>query len=377
MNRILYFDNAATTILHPKLSDYNNIYANPSSLHELGMDSERKIIAASATMARLLHVTDAEIIYTSGATEGNNLAIKGGAKRMRGRSHIVTTAIEHPSVTECFKYLESEGYDATYLMPDKNGNINMDSLLDSISSETVLVSLFYVNNETGTINDIEGFASAVKAKNRKTLFHTDAVQAFGKLPISLKNVDLMSFSAHKIHGPKGSGGLYVKKGISISPLFHGGGQQGNIRPGTENIQGILGLSGAFELAYDNMEDNLRHAALLKEKVLEIRDIGGIYVNGDKCSPYILNISIDGIKGEILLNALSAEGIYVSTGSACHTRRSKQNVITQIAPERADSALRISFSSLNTLDECDVLTEALRRNILKLRKHGKYRKDVSL
>lgn len=371
MNRILYFDNAATTMLHPMLPDYSNIYANPSSLHELGMDSERKIIAATTTLARLLHVTENEIIFTSGATESNNLAIKGGTKKTRGRPHIVTTTIEHPSVTECFKYLESEGYDATYLAPDRNGNISMDCLLDSIKPETVFVSLFYVNNETGTINDIEGFASAVKAKNKKTVFHTDAVQAFGKLPISLKNVDLMSFSAHKIHGPKGSGGLYVKKGLSIPPLFHGGGQQGNIRPGTENIQGILGLSASSELAYNNIDDNLRHVALLKEKVLEICDMGGIYVNGDKCSPYILNISVDGVKGEILLNALSAEGIYVSTGSACHTRRSKQNVITQIAPERADSALRISFSYLNSPDECETLTEALRRNILKLRKHGKY------
>lgn len=364
----IYFDNAATTALHPKLPDYDSIYANPSSLHTLGIESEQKLAAASGILARLLHVGSKEIIFTSGATESNNLAIKGA---VRQKGHIITTKIEHPSVIECFNHLETLGFEATYLNAGIDGSISQGDLVKAIKPETVLVSMFYVNNETGTINDIEAFSSCVKEKNKKITFHTDAVQAFGKLPINLKNVDLMSFSSHKIHGPKGMGGLYVKKGLRLAPLFHGGGQQDNIRPGTENIQGILGLCRAYELAAESMEENYKHAAALKEKTLEIRDIGGVHINGGNTSPYILNISIEGVKGEILLNALSAEGIYVSTGSACHSRRSKANVISLINPERADSALRISFSCFNTLTECEALNEALRRNILKLRKQSHF------
>jgi len=363
-----YFDNAAATALHPDLPDYRAIFANPSSLHAAGMASEQKISAASEKLARLLRAQASEIIYTSGATESNNLAVKGIAEA-RKNGHIITSEIEHPSVSECFKALNAKGFSVTYLKADRTGIISPEALADAITPETALVSLFYINSETGAINDIGRLARVCKEKNNKTVFHTDAAQAFGKIPLTLKNVDTLSFSAHKIHGPKGCGGLYVKKGVRLTPLLHGGGQQNGIRPGTENIQGILGLCDAFEWAYTHMEANYGHVLALKEKILEIQDIGGVYINGGgNASPYILNISADGVKGEILLNALSAEGFYVSTGSACHSRRGKQNAISKIAPERADSALRISFSAFNTLDECEALNGALRRNIRELRKH---------
>jgi len=359
-----YFDAAAAGRLDPSLPTFNETFANASSLHKLGIKSEQELTAASDTLARLLRVSPNEIIYTSGATESNNLAVLGFARKPP--CHIITSEIEHPSVLECFKHLETRGFEVTYLKPDENGSITPEDLSAGIRPETAFVSLFYVHSETGVINDIEALAKAAKAKNPKIVFHTDAAQAFGKIPLLFKNTDTLSFSAHKIHGPKGVGGLYIKTGVHLQPLLFGGGQQNGIRPGTENIQGILGLCRAFELACDNKDENLKYVAALKQKVLETKDVGGVHINGGNTSPYILNISIDGVKGEVLLNALSAEGFYISTGSACHSRRSRENAISKFAPERADSAVRISFSRFNTIGECEALNAALRRNITKLR-----------
>jgi cysteine desulfurase len=365
----IYFDNAASAKLHPQIDCYGEIFANCSSLHELGILSEQKITAASKSLARLLSVNPKEIIFTSGATESNNTAIKGviGAAKS---GHVITSEIEHPSVIECVKYLESLGRcTATYLKADKYGNIPVSGLTDAIKDDTVLVSLFYVNNETGTINDIENFAARVKARNKKIIFHTDAAQAFGKIPLKLKNVDLMSVSAHKIHGPKGSGALLVRQGVKITPLLHGGGQQGGLRAGTENIPGILGLCRAFEISSEALDENYKYVSELKAKFLELCGFYCLqaHVNAKgNVSPYILNISFEGAKGEILLNALSAEGFYVSTGSACHSRRSKENIISKINPAFADSALRISFSVFNTAHEVEKLALAIRSNLQKLK-----------
>ncbi|MDR1687733.1 MAG: cysteine desulfurase [Clostridiales bacterium] len=365
---VIYFDNAAAAKEHPKIADSGEVYANCSSLHELGIISEQKVTAASKSLARLLAVNYNELIFTSGATESNNMAVKGVIAAKGG--HVITSEIEHPSVIESVKYLEGLGLcSATYLKADKYGNILADDLTGAIRGDTVLVSLFYVNNETGTINDIEKFAAAVKAQSKKIIFHTDAAQAFGKIPLKLNNVDLMSVSAHKIHGPKGAGALYVRKGVKIVPLLHGGGQQGGLRAGTENIPGILGLCRAFELASEKLDENFNYVSALKARFLELCEEYEIkaHVNAEgTVSPYILNLSFEGVRGEILLNALSAEGIYVSTGSACHSRRSKQNIISKINPAFADSALRISFSVFNTTEEVEILAKAVRKNLQILR-----------
>lgn len=372
----LYFDNAATTKLHPEIiSRPPEFMGNPSSLHGLGIIAEERIKAATWQIGRLLSINTtggasnagiarSKLIYTSGGTESNNLAILGAVGRAgtygKKKKHIITCQTEHPSVLNCFEYLKTQGFETDIIKVSEKGIIETDELLKKVRDDTVLVSLFHINNETGSIHDINGLAEAVKAKNKSVIFHSDGVQAFGKHPVKLNKgpIDLYSFSGHKIHGPQGIGGLY--SGVRLSPILFGGPQQEGLRPGTENVYGIFSLATAAEAAYTDMSKNLAHVEGLRALCLDrLSQNGEVFVNGGG-SPYILNVSIPGIKGEVLLNALSLKGIYVSTGSACHAGRSRHNIISHLGlgKERADSAIRISFSYENSEEDVRILADEI-------------------
>ena len=369
----IYFDNAAATqpldeVVEKYIFITKNICGNPSSLHKLGVLAENEIIASASVISKLLGVSPNEIIFTSGGTESNNLAMMGTANATGANKNIVTTAAEHPSVLECCKALEMRGFEVTYLKTDLNGHINLHELQSSINTRTVLVSVVHVNNETGAIQNIFDIGNVIKSANKNTLFHVDGVQSFGKHPTWLykSKIDLFSFSSHKIHGLKGVGGLFIKKGTRIAPIFYGGGQQNGIRPGTENVAGIVSFAEAARIAYRDMDVNLNIVSSIRNELLKIGNYADITINGDpeSSSPYILNLSFTGCVGEILLNALSEKGISVSTGSACNGRRSKDSVITRMGlpAERANSAVRFSFSRFNTVHEAEKCVEALKKII---------------
>ncbi|MDR3091789.1 MAG: cysteine desulfurase [Clostridiales bacterium] len=369
---MIYLDNAATTAPLLELRDLPPLY-NPSSLHGAGLAAEEAVKAASRTLAEILRVSPEELIFTSGATESNNTAILGaltgetGAPRGKARE-IITTEIEHPSVTECFHNLEKRGFKGVYLKADETGRISRDELLSAVSPQTALVSLFYVHNETGVINDIPGLAAEIKAESPETLIHTDAAQAFGKISLNLKNVDFASFCAHKIHGGKGAGGLLARK--ALTPLMLGGGQQNGRRSGTVNAESIRDMAFAADFFHNHYEKFLERAESLRKNILQVQEKSGITVidGGGRRSPYILSLSVPGARGEVLLNALSAEGIYVSAGSACNSRRQKAGVIRKINPRAAEGSLRVSFAYSTTPEECEAFKEALLRHTSSLRRN---------
>ena len=368
----VYFDNAATT---KPLDDVIKIYCdmaqkqygNPSSLHKMGINAENEIKKAASSLADLMGVSPDELLYTSGGTESNNLAVFGIARENKLRNaHVVTTVMEHPSVLECFKALEKRGVQVSYLKTDEKGYICLNELKNVIKSNTILVSVVHVCSETGTVQRIREIGQSIKEINNNTIFHVDGVQSFGKYKIDLNNskIDLFSFSSHKIHGIKGIGCLYVKNGIHITPALYGGAQQRGVRPGTENTAAIAAFTAAAQAAYADMDKNFIKVSEIRNKLLEINDFTQININGDYSngSPYILNISFIGFTGEVILNALSNEGIYVSTGSACNERRKKENALLRmgLSKERADSAVRFSFSYLNSLSDAEVCLDVLKK-----------------
>jgi len=375
---VIYFDNAATTrplgevtAKHAEISE--NVYGNPASMHSLGLCAETAIFEAARTIAGLLGVSAGELVFTSGGTESNNLAIFGAiGNRSSANLNAVTTATGHPSAYECFKALEKRGVRVKYLKTDKNGLIDTGELLNAVDGRTALVSVSQVCNETGAIQRVNEIGRAVKEKNDSTLFHADGVQAFGKIPTGLYDaqIDFYSFSAHKIHGLKGTGCLFIKNGRRVAPLFYGGGQQNNIRPGTENAAGIAAFAAAAAAAYRDMGARFNTAGLLRGVMLKLTERCGAVVNGDaEGSPYILNMSFLGYKGEVILNALSEAGVCVSTGSACG-RRGKDNAVKRmgLGDARAESAVRFSFSHLNTVDEaerCVGMLEQILKKIVRI------------
>lgn len=368
----LYFDNAASTQIDDiVLDEYKNmlsdIYANPSSLHSLGINGEKIIINSKKIISNLLNVHADEIIFTSGGTESNNTAILGTCEKFRERGgHFITNVIEHPSVLEPFKFLESVGFEVTYLKVDKNGEFSLEELENSIRENTRLVSIMHVNNETGNINPISKIGKIIKNANSQILFHVDGVQGFGKIPINLKdcNVDFYSASGHKIHAPKGIGFLYKKKNISINPLILGGGQQNKLRAGTENPPLVHSFAKAATIAFEKLDENHKHVQSLKSYVIdELKSLNISVIGSENTSGYILNLFIDKkIKGEVLLNALSIANIYISTGSACNSTRQKKTVIAHIDNSKENNIIRISFSRLNTLNECTILVKTIFENI---------------
>ena len=376
--REIHLDNSATTrplpeVVEAMVQTLTDNYGNPSSLHNKGLKAEKILKAARRKIAEKLAVSPEEIIFTSGGTESNNLAIKGIAYQYQNRGrHLVTTEVEHPSVLESFLALEEEGFEVTFLEADRYGRISLDDLRDSITPETILASIIHVNNELGTIHPLAEIGTIIKEKNPNTFFHTDCIQSFGKMLVqpARSMVDLLSISGHKIHGPKGIGVLYKRKGIELRALQTGGGQENGYRCGTENIPGIAGLIPALDALPDYTEENPYNQELDRLKNHFIRGLEKIdrkvIINSpEDGAPHILNISFPGIKGEVLIHSLEAEGVYVSTGSACHSKsREKSHVLRAIGlpMEQIDGTIRVSFSTYNTIEELDYALASLAKQL---------------
>lgn len=368
----IYFDNGATTkvnkIVADKMYDVMTMsYGNPSSLHSKGLKAEHILKNSRSIIADKIKCNPDEIIFTASGSESNNLAILGAADLFRFKGEIITSKVEHKCVMECMKRLENIGFKVHYLDVDEDGVVDTKQLEYLINDKTQLVSIMHVNNECGSIQPIKDIYTIVKNKNPDTVFHTDNIQGFCKIDISSEYCDLMSISAHKIHGPKGIGALYVKKGIRLSPIIYGGGQEKGLRGGTENVPAIAGFGKAVEI----FEKNNKLIELKKHIINRITsEIPEIYINGDinNASPYILNIAMIGLRSEIILHSLEQRGIYVSSGSACSSNKpSPSHVLLAMGykPERVDSSIRISFNNENTMEEadafCDALTEIARIN----------------
>lgn len=373
--REIYLDNSATTVTCREAADkiselLTEKYGNPSSLHAKGLQAEYEVENARRVIASYIGASPDEIFFTSGGTEANNLAVIGAAiARKRIGNKIVVSAIEHSSVLESAKYLEEQGFDAVYLKPDGSGRISEEDILNDVDEKTVLVSLMTVNNEIGTLQPVSSIRRALKLKKSPALIHTDAVQALGKTDLKQIRaaVDLMTVSAHKIHGPKGTGAIYIKKGVRILPLIHGGEQQKRMRPGTEASELIAGFGAAICALPGIHESHGKIAELNEYCKQKLKEINGIFINSpDDCLPYILNISVGGIRSEPMLHFLEANGIYVSSGSAC-AKGKKSHVLAALGldAKRIDSAIRISFSRYNTKEDIDSLCSALEKGMTSL------------
>ncbi len=373
---IIYFDNSATTKPCKKAIECINTalcdtWGNPSSLHSLGFDAELLMEKARETVARSISADKSEIIFTASGTEANNTAIMSAFKRKGFGNRIITTKIEHPSVLETVKRLEKVGFEIVLLDTDKNGIVNLEQLREALNPKTVLVSVMLVNNEIGAIEPIDEISRIVREKAPRAFIHCDAVQGFGKLPINVKHldVDLMSISAHKIHGPKGIGALYKKKNITIAPFITGGGQEKGLRSGTESLPLIAGFMGAVsdigsvDASYQKISEINKYA---REKFSKC---DFIKINSpDNAIPYILNISIPFYRSETLLHFLESKNIFVSSGSAC-AKGELSYVLSALGLDKThiDSALRISFCKDNTKEEIDLLLDALSEAVKKLRR----------
>lgn len=376
MERIVYLDNSATTKPCEKAVSYINkalteSWGNPSSLHRLGMEAEIALSDARETVARSINAKADEIIFTGSGTEANNTALLSALKAKRRGGRVIVTAIEHPSVLETAKRLETEGLEVIRLKPDSDGIIPLSSLENALTQNTVLVSMMLVNNETGAVQPVKEAAGMVKRTVPSALFHCDAVQGYGKLPINVKtlSVDLLTASGHKIHGPKGIGFLYCKKNVHISPFITGGGQERGLRSGTEPLPLIMGLMGAVE-ELPPLENQLKKQEELitfaKELFSKNPDI--VINSPDGALPYILNISLPGYRSETLLHFLESRNIFVSSGSAC-AKGHGSYVLNEMGLDkrRADSALRLSFGRYNTKEDIELLYDALCRAEKQLRK----------
>lgn len=378
-----YLDNSATTRCSDKAAERMmklllEDYGNPSSLHMKGVIAEKYINEAKKQIAKTLKAQEKEIVFTSGGTESNNLAIIGSAMaNRRAGMHVITSSIEHASVSNPMAYLEEQGFEVTYLPVDSKGVISMEALKNAIREDTILVSLMQVNNEIGAIQPIEEAGKIIKAANPDIIFHVDAIQAYGKMRIVPKklNIDLLSVSGHKIHGPKGSGFLYIKDKTKIRPVIFGGGQQKGMRSGTENVPAIAGLGLAAEEIYTDFEEKIDRMYALREYFIEqVTQIEGVSVNGQSqraSAPHVVSVSICGVRAEVMLHTLEDRGIYVSAGSACSSNKpSVSHTLKSIglAPELLDSTIRFSFSVHTTMEELDYALKVMREVIPMLQKY---------
>ena len=387
----VYLDNSATTRVLPEAAELMakimcEDYGNPSSLHMKGVQAEQYLRYAKETLAKLLKVNEKEIFFTSGGTESDNMALKGCAfaNGRRGR-HLITTQIEHPAVLNTMRYLETVGYQVTYLPVDGSGRISLENLRRAIRQDTVLVSIMHTNNEVGSLQPVAEAGALIKQVNPYTLFHVDAVQGFGKAKIYPKKmgIDLLSVSGHKIHGPKGVGVLYINDKVKIQPLIHGGGQQQNLRSGTDNVPGAAGMAKAAELLYAHYEEDQERLRQYKKYFCDgVRGLDGVKVNGllpDKpdgegTASHIVSVSFWGVRSEVVLHALEENGIYVSAGSACAARKPQPSAtLKAMGVEKAllESTIRFSFSVYTTKEELDYTLRALYDKIPMLRKYVRY------
>lgn len=377
---MIYLDNSATTKPLPEVMDSfvkvsKEYFGNPSSLHGIGGQAEKLLSQARSQVTQLLSVKQKEIYFTSGGTEGNNLAIKGIAFAYKDRGkHLITTTIEHASVRESFKQLESMGFEVTEIPVDSNGRVHVVDIEKAIRPDTILVSVMHVNNEVGSIQPIDEIGQLLK-KYPKVLFHVDHVQGIGKVPLDLNesHVDLCTISAHKFHGLKGNGLLFVRDGVMIHPLFTGGSQEGKVRSGTENVAGVVCMSKALRLILDKLQTELEQLRKVSNELRKgLEKIDGIVINTPEkfAAPHILNFSVPHVKSEVFVHALEEKDIFVSTTSACSSKQktiSNTLVAMGIPEERAGSAIRVSLSYYNTLDEVKKVLSAVEQTVEGLRK----------
>ncbi len=381
-----YLDNSATTQCAERACNrmvelLTRDYGNPSSLHRKGMEAERSVREARKQIAKTLKVNEKEIVFTSGGTESNNLAIIGTAMaNKRSGMHIITTSVEHASVLAAMQYLEEQGFRVTYLPVDADGILSLDALRDAVTAETILVSMMQVNNEMGAVEPLEEAVKIVKEINPDTLIHVDAIQSYGKFRIFPKKmgIDLLSVSGHKIHGPKGSGFLYIREKTKIKPILFGGGQQKGMRSGTENVPAIAGLGEAAAEIYEHLDENSEHLYELKEAFIKgLSELEQVTIHGRTgrdSAPHIVSAGFAGIRSEVLLHALEDREIYISAGSACSSNKpSVSGTLKSIGviPELLDSTVRFSFSIHTTMEEIAYTLDTLKELLPMLRKYTRH------
>ncbi len=384
----VYLDNSATTRVFPEVAELMTKimcedYGNPSSMHTKGMQAEQYLRYAKETLARLLKVNEKEIIFTSGGTESNNMALIGCALANNRRgNHLITTKIEHPAILKTMQHLETRGFRVTYLPVNRYGVVRIEDLKRAMRMDTILVSIMHTNNEIGSLQPIAEAGALIKRMNPNTLFHVDAVQGFGKYEIHPKkmNIDLLSVSAHKIHGPKGVGLLYKGEKVKMQPIIFGGGQQQNLRSGTENVPGSVGLAKAAEIMHSKMNDDVTSLYELKKIFITgVSRIEGVQINGlrdgdtigESTAPHVVSVSIPGIRSEVMLHALEDKGIYVSAGSACSARKPQPSETLKaigLQREMLESTIRFSFSVYTTVEEIYYTLDTMYDMIPMLRRY---------
>lgn len=394
---MIYLDNSATTKQYDEVTELiykisKETFGNPSSLHAAGFEASKLIKEARRQVAKTLP-GGGNIVFTSGGTESDNMALVSAAHKLRRRGNrIITTSVEHPAVSETCKRLADEGYETEYLPVDGHGFVSADMLKDALTKDTILVSVMSVNNEVGTIEPVNEIYTAVSAFNKEQgteiLFHTDAVQALGKLDLSDANADMISASAHKFHGPKGVGLLYIKDGLKLPPFITGGGQESGLRSSTENTPGIVGMGLAAEIACNNIDGKIKYIGQVNDYLREglSSEIPGIKINGSaelgysmkssgKRCPGVLNITFENTRGEVLLHTLEQDGIYVSTGSACSSNHPGASPVLSsmgLKPKDIEGAVRFSFSEFNTKEEMDIVIDKVKTAVARFRRLGSYR-----
>lgn len=378
-----YFDNSATTRVFGCVKDavVNAMtvdYGNAAARHMKGVEAERLIKEARAEIAKSLKVQEKEILFTSGGTESNNTALIGAAfANQRAGKHLITTGVEHASIYNTMEFLREQGFEITYLPVDSYGCISLEELAQAVREDTILVSVMYVNNEIGAVEPVEEISKVIKAKNPKTLFHVDAIQAYGKYVIRPKKqgIDLLSVSGHKIHGPKGVGFLYIDEKAKVRPILFGGGQQKGMRSGTENVPGCAGLGAAVREVYRDHEAKIEKLYQIRERLIAgLKELPGVTINGHEGrenAPQIVSASFEGVRSEVLLHALEDRGVYVSSGSACSVNHPGVSGTLKgigVKKELLDSTIRFSFGLFNEPEEADYCLEVLRELLPVLRRY---------
>ena len=383
MEKVVYLDNAATTPCAPEALEMmvkalSGACGNPSSHYSIGYEAKEFVDTGRAQVAKAINASPAELFFTSCGSEADNWAVKGTAftKARQNKKHLITSAFEHHAIMHSMAALERMGFEVTYLPVDHLGHISLEDLEKAIREDTILVSVMYVNNEVGAVEPIEEISQIIKAKNPSVIFHVDAIQAYGKYVIRPKKqgIDLLSVSGHKIHGPKGVGFLYIRSGVKIKPLIYGGGQQNNLRSGTENVPGAAGLGVAAREMYTDHEEKIRRLTELKDYMTDrLGEIEGTLVNskkGTESAPQIVSVSFEGVRSEVLLHALEEKKIYVSAGSACSSKKKGSSVLSAmgLSDVRIEGAIRFSFSRYNTVEEAEECLRVLKEKTAFLRKY---------
>ncbi|HIU25869.1 MAG TPA: cysteine desulfurase [Candidatus Copromorpha excrementigallinarum] len=388
--KMIYLDNSATTKQYREVTEImvrymEEDFGNPSSLYQLGVDSERAVRKARKQVKEAMNAGEGDIYFTSGGTEADNMALMGAARALKRQGNrIVISSVEHPAVLQCCRRLEREGFDVVCLNVDEKCGIRPEQIEEAVNADTIIVSIMHVNNETGTVMPVKYVKEIMKRKNSPGVFHCDAVQSFGKLELP-GEADLISVSGHKIHGPKGSGALFVRKGIHVEPLLEGGGQEQGMRSGTENVPAIAGFGLAAEMTAAAKEEEMKRLSSLRKSLLEgLRDaLDGVLINSPEmpgeeagdCCPSLLNISFENTRGEVILHTLEQEGTYVSTGSACSSNKKGRSHVLKamgLKEKRIEGAIRFSFGRFNTGEEMGEVVEKTAAAVRRFRRLGSFR-----